>query len=61
VHALGGGPPEATTTVVPVAATAGDGRTVTSVAARWGFPSSARYTAQYRAAYGELPSQTLRD
>jgi transcriptional regulator GlxA family with amidase domain len=41
------------------AATAGDERTVTAVAARWGFTPS-RFTEQYRAAYGELPSHTLR-
>lgn len=40
------------------AATAGDGNTVTDIAARWGF-TSARFTYQCRAAYGETPSQTL--
>ncbi|GAA4688139.1 hypothetical protein GCM10023215_25040 [Pseudonocardia yuanmonensis] len=39
-------------------ATADDGRTVAGVAARWGFTHS-RFTQQYRAAYGELPSRTL--
>jgi AraC-like DNA-binding protein len=34
--------------------------TVTAVAARWGFASSSRFAAQYRAAYGEAPSVTLR-
>lgn len=42
------------------AATAGDGQTVTAIAARWGFPSASRFAEQYRAAYGESPSQTLR-
>jgi AraC-like DNA-binding protein len=40
-------------------ATPGDGVTVTAVAARWGFTPS-RFTERYRAAYGVLPSQTLR-
>lgn len=40
------------------AATAGDGSTVTDIAARWGFTST-RFTYQYRAAYGETPGQTL--
>jgi transcriptional regulator GlxA family with amidase domain len=40
-------------------ATAGDGVTVTAVAARWGFTPS-RFTEHYRGAYGQLPSQTLR-
>jgi AraC-like DNA-binding protein len=34
--------------------------TVTAVAYRWGFPSTSRFAAQYRAAYGVLPSHTLR-
>jgi len=38
----------------------GDGQTVTSVAARWGFPSASRFTAWYREVYGVPPSQTLR-
>lgn len=42
-----------------LAATAGDGRTVTAIAARWGFTSS-RFNQYYRAAYGEQPSRTLR-
>jgi AraC-like DNA-binding protein len=33
--------------------------TVTAVASRWGFTAS-RFTEHYRAAYGQLPSQTLR-
>lgn len=37
----------------------GDGLTVTAVAARWGFTPS-RFTEHYRAAYGVLPSRTLR-
>lgn len=42
-----------------LAATAGDGRTVTAIAARWGFTNS-RFNHLYRAAYGEHPSRTLR-
>ncbi len=34
--------------------------TVTSVAARWGFLNSSRFTAHYRRVYGVLPSETLR-
>lgn len=41
------------------AATAGDGHTVTAIAARWGFTSS-RFSQLYQATYGELPSHTLR-
>ena len=37
------------------------GTTVTRVAARWGFPSPSRFATLYRAEYGQLPSQTLRD
>lgn len=37
-----------------------DTATVTQIALRWGFADTSRFTAQYRAAYGELPSQTLR-
>jgi len=33
----------------------------TEIASRWGFPSPSRFTAHYRAAYGELPGDTLRD
>ncbi|MEU0560255.1 helix-turn-helix domain-containing protein [Dactylosporangium sp. NPDC006015] len=43
-----------------LAATAGDGRTVTAIAARWGFTVS-RFSQHYHATYGELPSQTLRE
>ncbi|GAA0479124.1 hypothetical protein Ade02nite_40120 [Paractinoplanes deccanensis] len=42
------------------AATAGDGQTVTAIAARWGFAAT-RFTRHYRAAYGRAPSQTLRE
>jgi AraC-like DNA-binding protein len=34
--------------------------TVTDVALRWGFPNAGRFAEYYRAAYGEVPSQTLR-
>jgi AraC-like DNA-binding protein len=34
--------------------------TVTEVAARWGMLGTGRFSSQYRAAYGELPSDTLR-
>jgi AraC-like DNA-binding protein len=34
--------------------------TVTAVAYRWGFASTSRFAAEYRAAYGVLPSRTLR-
>ncbi|WP_409183728.1 helix-turn-helix transcriptional regulator [Amycolatopsis sp. VS8301801F10] len=33
--------------------------TVTQVAARWGYTRPSAFTAHYRAAYGELPSQAL--
>jgi AraC-like DNA-binding protein len=36
------------------------GATVTAVAHRWGFTHLSRFAADYRAAYGELPAQTLR-
>lgn len=36
------------------------GDTVTAIAAAWGFANSGRFAAQYRRAYGVLPSQTLR-
>ena len=39
---------------------AAPGATVTIIAARWGFASPSRFTVDYRAAYGELPSHTLR-
>jgi AraC-like DNA-binding protein len=35
--------------------------TVTEIAQRWGFTNLTRFANQYRATYGELPSQTLRD
>jgi transcriptional regulator GlxA family with amidase domain len=41
------------------AAAPGRGASVTTVAARWGFASPSRFTAHYRAVYGELPSHTL--
>ncbi len=34
--------------------------TVTAIAYRWGFPSSSRFAARYRRAYGDTPSRTLR-
>ena len=34
--------------------------TGTTVAFRWGFPSTSRFAAEYRAAYGVTPSHTLR-
>jgi len=37
------------------AAVPGDGITVTEIAMRWGYPSSSRFAAHYRAAYGEPP------
>ncbi|MGW4527720.1 helix-turn-helix transcriptional regulator [Amycolatopsis sp. NPDC004378] len=33
--------------------------TVTSIAARWGFPGAGNFAAAYRAAYGQPPSRTL--
>jgi AraC-like DNA-binding protein len=42
------------------AAVPADGTTVSAVAARWGYFNPSRFTAHYRATYGELPSQTLR-
>ena len=33
--------------------------TVTAIALRWGFTHLARFSGQYRARFGELPSQTL--
>lgn len=35
--------------------------TVTAVAARWGYAQPSRFAADYRAAYGHHPHQTLRD
>jgi len=37
-----------------------DTMTVAAVASGWGFFSLGRFAAQYREAYGESPSQTLR-
>jgi len=37
----------------------GDGITVTAVSYRWGFSSPSRFAAEYRDAYGALPSDTL--
>jgi AraC-like DNA-binding protein len=34
--------------------------TVAAIAYRWGFPSSSRFAARYRRAYGDTPSRTLR-
>lgn len=36
------------------------GETITAVAYRWGFASPSRFAARHRAAYGTLPSETLR-
>lgn len=41
-------------------ASPGDGLTVTAVAYRWGFPSSSRFAARYRQAYGVSPGRILR-
>lgn len=35
------------------------GETVTQIATRWGFTHLARFSAQYRTRFGELPSETL--
>ncbi|WP_228717474.1 helix-turn-helix transcriptional regulator [Allosaccharopolyspora coralli] len=40
-------------------AVAGDGTTVTGVAARWGYARPSRFAADYRSAYGEHPHRTL--
>lgn len=40
--------------------TAKEGETVTTIACRWGFFQFGRFAGQYRAAFGELPSETLR-
>jgi AraC-like DNA-binding protein len=40
-------------------ASTGDGRTVTDIASRWGFTSSG-FSRQYKLAYGQRPSETLR-
>lgn len=37
-----------------------EGETVTTIACRWGFFQFGRFAGQYRQAYGELPSETLR-
>ena len=37
-----------------------DGTTVRQVAARWGYANLSRFAADYRRAYGEPPSRTLR-
>jgi len=44
-----------------LAAKPGDGRTVTAIAARWGFPGASRFTSRYREVYGVPPSRTLRE
>ncbi|PTA46462.1 AraC family transcriptional regulator [Micromonospora sp. RP3T] len=41
-------------------ATAGDDRTISLIANRWGFADPARFAMRYRRAYGETPGQTLR-
>jgi len=38
-----------------------DRTTVTEIAVRWGFANSSSFAAYYRAAYGVLPSHTLRE
>ncbi|MEU2559175.1 helix-turn-helix domain-containing protein [Streptomyces longispororuber] len=43
-----------------LAASPGRGR-VAAVAARWGFVQPGRFAAAYRAAYGCLPHETLRE
>jgi AraC-like DNA-binding protein len=42
-----------------LAASDGDGLTVTDVAYRWGFSSPSRFAERYRAAFGLSPSETL--
>lgn len=37
-----------------------EGETVTNIACKWGFYQFGRFAGQYRQAYGELPSETLR-
>jgi transcriptional regulator GlxA family with amidase domain len=41
-------------------AQAEEGATVTRIARRWGFGNVGRFAEQYRQAYGEKPSETLR-
>lgn len=43
-----------------VAATRGDGMTVTAVASEWGFGHSGRFAIAYRDRYGRTPHDTLR-
>jgi AraC-like DNA-binding protein len=43
-----------------LAATPGDGQTVTAVAVRWRFASASRFASCYREVYGVRPSRTLR-
>jgi AraC-like DNA-binding protein len=38
----------------------GDGHTVTSIAARWGFANASRFAQLYREEFNQLPSRTLR-
>ncbi|MCP2337865.1 helix-turn-helix transcriptional regulator [Actinomadura rupiterrae] len=42
-----------------LSAAPGSGATVTAIAARWGFLQPGRFAADYRAAYGRLPHETL--
>ena len=42
------------------AAVPGDGQTVTSIAARWGYALTSRFAADYKTVYGEYPHVTLR-
>jgi len=39
----------------------GAGRSVASIASRWGFTNFGRFAAAYRARYGRTPSETLRE
>ncbi|WP_018503596.1 helix-turn-helix transcriptional regulator [Parafrankia discariae] len=43
-----------------LAAEPGDGTTVAAVAARWGFPHPHRFAAVYHQAFGQPPSQELK-